>query len=70
MNPEKDENDGRNYLMIDLHKSMGPGRDDTRDPWICSQTRICCQTRYWLRYAGYVVGVELNVVDGYLGDTA
>ena len=30
---------------------MGPGRDRTRDPWICSQTRICCQTRYRLRYA-------------------
>ena len=29
---------------------MGPGRDRTRDPWICSQTRICCQTRYRLRY--------------------
>ena len=29
---------------------MGPGRDRTRDPWICSQTRICCQTRYQLRY--------------------
>ena len=56
--------------MIDLHKSMGPGRDDTRDPWICSQRCICCQTRYWLRYAGYVVGVELNVVDGLIGDTA
>ena len=36
--------------MIDLHESMGPGRDRTRDPWICSQTRICCQTRYRLRY--------------------
>ena len=30
---------------------MGPGRDRTRDPWICSQTRICCQTPYRLRYA-------------------
>ena len=30
---------------------MGPDRDRTRDPWICSQTRICCQTRYRLRYA-------------------
>ena len=30
---------------------MGPGRDRTRDPWISSQTRICCQTRYRLRYA-------------------
>ena len=23
---------------------MGPDRDRTRDPWICSQTRICSQT--------------------------
>ena len=30
---------------------MGPGRDRTRDLWICSQTSICCQTRYRLRYA-------------------
>ena len=34
-----------------LHERMGPGRDRTHDPWICSQTRICCQTRYRLRYA-------------------
>ena len=37
--------------MISLNESMGPGRDQTRDPWICSQTLICCQTRYRLRYA-------------------
>ena len=37
--------------MINLHESMGPGWDRTRDRWICSQTRICCQTRYRLRYA-------------------
>ena len=24
--------------------------DQTRNPWIYSQTRICCQTRYRLRY--------------------
>ena len=30
---------------------MGPGGDQTHDLWICSQTRICCQTRYRLRYA-------------------
>ena len=29
---------------------MEPGRDRTRDPWISSQTRICSQTRYRLRY--------------------
>ena len=30
---------------------MVPGRDRTRDPWICSQTGICSQTRYQLHYA-------------------
>ena len=24
--------------MIDLHESMGPGQDQTHDPWICNQT--------------------------------
>ena len=37
--------------MINLHESMGPGRDQTRNPWICSQTRICSQTHYRLSYA-------------------
>ena len=37
--------------MINLHESMGPSRDRTHDPWICSQTRIYSQTRYRLRYA-------------------
>ena len=32
---------------------MGPDRDRTRDPWICSQTHICSQTRYQLRYAAW-----------------
>ena len=37
-------------------RNMGPGRDPTRDPWICSQTRICCQTRYRLSYgARYIL---------------
>ena len=35
--------------MINLHESIGPGRDRTRNPWNCSQTRICSQTRYRLR---------------------
>ena len=25
--------------MINLNESMGPGRDQTRDPWNCCQTR-------------------------------
>ena len=37
MNQQKEENDHRNYFMINLHKSMGPGRDRTLGPWICSQ---------------------------------
>ena len=44
----REENNWRNYVMINLRKSMGPDRDQTRDPWICSQTRIYCQTRYRL----------------------
>ena len=55
MNQRKEENDRRNYFMINLHESMGPGRDRTRDPWNCSQTRICSQTRYRLRYAARCV---------------
>ena len=34
--------------MINFHESMGLGQDRTQDPWICSQTRICCQTSYRL----------------------
>ena len=43
--------EGRNYFMINLHESIGPGRDLTRDLSNCSQTRIGSQTRYRLRYA-------------------
>ena len=31
--------------------SPEPGRDATHDTWVCSQARICSQTRYRLRYA-------------------
>ena len=47
----------RNYFMINLQESMGPGRDRTLDPWICSQTRICSQTCYRLCYAARYNGV-------------
>ena len=46
--------------MINLHKSIGPVRDRTREPWICSQTRICCQTRYRLRCAVRYIKVNSN----------
>ena len=43
--------------MINLHESMGPGRDRTHDP--CSQTRICSQTRYRLRYAARLLKMDI-----------
>ena len=49
----REETDHRNYFIINLHQSMGPGRDRTRDPWICSQTRICSQTLPTALEAGY-----------------
>ena len=49
-------------FMINLHESMWPGWDRTRDPWIGSQTRICCKTRYRLRYVArwYVLRVNMR----------
>ena len=40
----REENDPRNYFMINLEESMVPGRDQTLVPWICNQTLICSQT--------------------------
>ena len=37
--------------MINLRESMGLGWERTHNPWIFSQTRSCCQTRYQVRYA-------------------
>ena len=45
----KEENDRRNYFIINLLESMGPGRDRTRDPWICSQTRIAWEVNYYIK---------------------
>ena len=33
--------------MINLHESIGRGRDQTRDRWICSQTRYCLRYAAW-----------------------
>ena len=41
-----DSAEGRRMTMINLHESMGPVQDRTRDPWICSQIRICNQFLY------------------------
>ena len=67
MNQRKEENDRRNHFMINLHESIGPDRDRTRDPWICRQTRICSQTHYRLRYVSHrkwsesLMGVHANL---------
>ena len=55
--------------MINLHKSMGSGPDLTRDPWICSQTRICSQTGHQLRYKALSLSDGMSsswLLDGYL----
>ena len=36
----REENCRRNYSMINLQESMGPGQDQTGDPWICVQTHM------------------------------
>ena len=54
----QNSSENSDYLMINLHKIMGPDWDQTCDPWICSQTRICCQTRYQLRY--YIVSLSVS----------
>ena len=46
-----EENGHRNSFMLNLHESMGPGRDLSRNPWICSKTRILKESSgcsYWL----------------------
>ena len=40
----REENGQRNYFMSNLNESMGPGRDQTCNLWICSKTHICSQT--------------------------
>ena len=57
---ERDENGQRNCFKINLHKSMEPGSDRMRHPWICSQTRICSETRYQLGYTAQCTRV-LNI---------
>ena len=39
---------------------MGQGWDRTRHPWNCSQTRICSQTRYRMRYAAWYIIDQLT----------
>ena len=58
----REEVDHRNDFTINLNEGMETGRDRTRDPWICSQARICSQTRYRLRYVARLIVYILMVV--------
>ena len=42
LNQTFEENDSRNYFMVNLHESMGLGRYRTHDPWICNQLATDC----------------------------
>ena len=44
---------------------MGLGRDRAREPWIYSQTRIYCQTRF--SYTDYATRPGLTGVQIYIG---
>ena len=61
----REDNDRRNYFMINLHKSMEPGRDPTRDPWFCSQTGIYSQIHYLLCYPAQYVRTGIPGLDQY-----
>ena len=37
----REENGHKNYFMINLHESMGPGLDRTHNPWICRHITDC-----------------------------
>ena len=60
----REDNGCRIYFMINLGESMGLGQDRTSDPWICSQTHICSQTRYRLCYMAQlnpcVIGTKIS----------
>ena len=60
----REENDRRNYFTINLHESMGPCWDRTRDPLICSQTCICSQTHDRLCYAARSILIQMYTLLG------
>ena len=45
-------------MKSNLYECMGPDRDRTCNPWICSQTCICSQACYRLRYTAWLCGVS------------
>ena len=48
-------NDRGNNFMINLHESMGPCGDQTRNSWICSRTR------FWQRYRAQYIHIIIIV---------
>ena len=55
----REVNDHRNYFMINLRESKGPGRYQTRNPWICSRVlhQVECLgvpgTQLWLWWGSH-----------------
>ena len=60
--------DRRNYFMINLHESMGPDRDLTRDPWICSQTHMLPYTLPTALCGPYFLECMTSVLGPYLSE--
>ena len=54
-------------VMINLHESVGLGRDPTHNPWICNQTFICCQTCYRLCYTARLSHTSMLINSYMLG---
>ena len=50
--------------MINLHESMGQGRNRIRDPWICSQTRNRPLLRYFIEKYIYFIYSADNQKNG------
>ena len=73
----REENDRRNHFMINLHESMGPGQDQTCDPW--SAGRLASVARHvtncpaylsfiWTLYGQTrIVGMYMNANANFLG---
>ena len=49
---QQEENDHRNYFMINLQENIGLGQDWTLNLWICSGPR------YWLHYRAWPRGYK------------
>ena len=68
MNQRKGGNDCRNYFMINLHESMGPGRDRTRDPsgidYESNVFALCTNVKVYLYNYSKWVELSMNIHKG------